>query len=354
MLAKKQRESSTRSEYRRNGKRKKTKSQKIILTILIPIMAILLVIAIFAAKLFAEAQSAVEDSYFSIERESEINVNPIEDTISVLIMGVDDTESRDLGSARTDALIYLTIDPKDHEINMVSIPRDTYTEIMDDGEFSRRNKINSAYAVGEEKAVIETVENLLDVPVHYYATFNFDSFLEIIDALGGIEMDVPVTISEQNSDGQMGKIHLEEGYQTLNGEQALALARTRKIDNDVKRGERQQLIIQAIVKKALSIGSIPKLSDAIEAVGSNMRTDLRFSEMLNIAQSGLEGSYTFESHIFEWTDFTSNGASMVELYPDSVEYISHKLRVELGLDAADERDEEGYEFTSNRIAEYAY
>lgn len=353
-MAKKQRESSTRSEYRRNGKRKKTKSQKIILTILIPIMAILLVIAIFAAKLFAEAQSAVEDSYFSIERESEINVNPIEDTISVLIMGVDDTESRDLGSARTDALIYLTIDPKDHEINMVSIPRDTYTEIMDDGEFSRRNKINSAYAVGEEKAVIETVENLLDVPIHYYATFNFDSFLEIIDALGGIEMDVPVTISEQNSDGQMGKIHLEEGYQTLNGEQALALARTRKIDNDVKRGERQQLIIQAIVKKALSIGSIPKLSDAIEAVGSNMRTDLRFSEMLNIAQSGLEGSYTFESHIFEWTDFTSNGASMVELYPDSVEYISHKLRVELGLDAADERDEEGYEFTSNRIAEYAY
>lgn len=353
-MAKKQRESSTRSEYRRNGKRKKTKSQKIILTILIPIMAILLVIAIFAAKLFAEAQSAVEDSYFSIERESEINVDPIEDTISVLIMGVDDTESRDLGSARTDALIYLTIDPKDHEINMVSIPRDTYTEIMDDGEFSRRNRINTAYAVGEEKAVIETVENLLDVPVHYYATFNFDSFLEIIDALGGIEMDVPVTISEQNSDGQMGKIHLEEGYQTLNGEQALALARTRKIDNDVKRGERQQLIIQAIVKKALSIGSIPKLSNAIEAVGSNMRTDLRFSEMLNIAQSGLEGSYSFESHIFEWTDFTSNGASMVELYPDSVEYISHKLRVELGLDAADERDEEGYEFTSNRIAEYAY
>ncbi|WP_236005951.1 LCP family protein [Desemzia sp. RIT 804] len=353
-MAKKQRESSTRSEYRRNGKRKKTKAQKIILAILIPIMAILLIVAIFAAKLFAEAQSAVEDSYHSIERESEINVDPIEDTVSVLIMGVDDTESRNLGSARTDALIYLTIDPNNHEINMVSIPRDTYTEIINDGDLYRRNKINSAYEVGQEKAVIETVENLLNVPIHYYATFNFDSFLEIIDALGGIEMDVPVTISEQNSDGQMGKIHLEEGYQTLNGEQALALARTRKIDNDVKRGERQQLIIQAIVKKALSMGSIPKLSAAIEAVGSNMRTDLRFTEMLNIAQSGLEGSYTFNSHIFEWTDFTFNGASMVELYPDSVEYISHKLRVALDLEAADERDAEGYEFTSNRIAEYAY
>lgn len=353
-MRKKQKESSTRSEYRRNGKRKKSKSQKNILAILIPIMAILLVIAIFAAKLYAEAQSAVEDSYHSIERESEINVDPIEDTVSVLIMGVDDTETRNLGSARTDALIYLTIDPNNHEINMVSIPRDTYTDIMYEGESQGKNKINSAYEVGQEKAVIETVENLLDVPIHYYATFNFDSFLEIIDALGGIEMDVPVTITEQNSDGEMGQIYLEEGYQTLNGEQALALARTRKIDNDVKRGERQQLIIQAIVKKALSIGSIPKLSDAIEAVGSNMRTDLRFNEMLNIAQSGLEGSYSFNSHIFEWTDFTRNGASMVELYPDSVEYISHKLRVALDLEAADERDAEGYEFNSNQIAEYAY
>src|SRR5690606_31798853 len=144
-------------------------------------------IAVFAAKLFAEAQTAVEDSYHSIERESEVNVNPIEETVSVLIMGVDDTESRNLGSARTDALIYLTIDPNEHEINMVSIPRDTYTEIMYDGQVQKRNKINSAYEVGQEKAVIETVENLLDVPVHYYATFNFDSFLEIIDALGGIE-----------------------------------------------------------------------------------------------------------------------------------------------------------------------
>src|SRR5699024_7366226 len=110
-------------------------------------------------------------------------------------------------------------------------------------------------------------------------------------ALGGIEMDVPITFSEQNSDGEMNQITLEEGYQTLNGEEALALARTRKIDNDVKRGERQQLLIEAIVKKALSVGSITKYTDVIEAVGSNMRTDLTFNEMLGIAQTGLEGSY---------------------------------------------------------------
>lgn len=354
MLGKKQYSSSTRSELRRNNRRKKSRTQKIILAFLIPLLTILLVVAIFAAKLFAEARNAVNDSFHSIERESEINVNPIEDTVSVLIMGVDDTEARQLGSARTDALIYLTIDPKLHEINLVSIPRDTYTEIMDDGVVQKMDKINSAYEVGEEKAVIETVENLLNVPVHYYATFNFDAFLEIIDALGGIEMDVPVTITEQDSSGKMNQIHLEEGYQTLNGEEALALARTRKLDNDVKRGERQQLIIQAIVKKALSMGSITRFSNVIDAVGSNMRTDLRFNEMLNIAQTGLEQSYNFSSYIFEWTDFTLNGGSMVELYPDSVEYISHKMRVSLGLEEPDERDEPDYEFTTNGLTEYAY
>lgn len=353
-MSKKNNHSSTRSEYRKSSRRKKSKTQKIILLILIPLLSILLVVAIFAARMFAEAQSAVDDSFHSIERESEIDVNPIEDTVSVLIMGIDDTEARQLGSARTDALLYLTIDPKKHEINLVSIPRDTYTEIIHDGEVQGRNKINSAYEVGEEKAVIETVENLLDVPVHYYATFNFDSFLEIIDALGGIEMDVPVTITEQNSAGEMGQIHLEEGHQTLDGEEALALARTRNIDNDVKRGERQQLIIKAIVNKAMSMGSITKFSGVIDAVGSNMRTDLRFNDMLNIAQTGLEESYTFNSNVFEWTDFTLNGASMVELYPDSVDYISHKMRVSLGLDQPDERDEEGYVFSSNGLTEYAY
>lgn len=269
-------------------------------------------------------------------------------------MGIDDTEARQLGSARTDALLYLTIDPKKHEINLVSIPRDTYTEIIRDGEVQGNNKINTAYVVGKEKAVIETVENLLDAPVHYYATFNFDSFLEIIDALGGIDMNVPVTITEQNSDGKMGQIHLEEGYQTLNGEEALALARTRKIDNDVKRGERQQLIIKAIVKKAMSMGSLTNFSGVIDAVGSNMRTDLRFNDMLSIAQTGLEESYTFNSNVFEWTDFTLNGGSMVELYPDSVDYVSHKMRVSLGLDQPDERDEAGYVFKSNELTEYAY
>ena len=320
---------------------------------MISILSVLLIGAIYAAYIIATAENAIGGSYHSLNRGKVINVDPLKETTSMLIMGVDNTETRGLESTRTDALIYLTINPKEHEINMVSIPRDTYTTIFENGQATHRNKINSAFEYGEEKATVETVENYLDVPVHYYATFNFDSFIEIVDALDGIEVDVPVSISEQNSEGKMNQIELEKGYQRLNGEEALALARTRKIDNDIKRGERQQLIIQGIVKKAFKAGSITKLSNVIEVISGNMKTDLRFEDMVGIAQTGLTGAYNFHSYIFDWTDFTKNSASMVEVYPDSREYISHKFKVALNLEEPDERDTEGYVFHTNYHTDYA-
>lgn len=349
MILKKQNYTTRLGNHRPKQKKKKT---VLVLCLLLPVMVLILAGAVYFTKLYVTAQQAVDTSYHTLERENAIAVDPLTETTSILLMGIDDTESRNLGSARTDSLIYLTIDPNKHEVNMVSIPRDSYTDIMYNGVALNKDKINAAYSQGEEQATVESVENLLDVPIHYYVTFNFDAFLEIIDALGGIEVDVPITFSEQNAAGTLDQIHLEKGLQTLNGEQALALARTRKIDDDVKRGERQQLLIQAIVDKALSVGSITKYSDAINAVGNNMRTDLRFNDMLGIAQTGLDSGYTFNSYVFDWTDFTLNGASMVELYSDSVDFISHRLRVSLGLDVADERDTEDYTFQTNGIATY--
>ncbi|WP_413480574.1 LCP family protein [Carnobacterium maltaromaticum] len=334
----------------------KNNRNKIILMILIPIMIIILAGVTYGAKLYAEAKKTVDDSYYALDRDKvasknkDVKINPIEDTISVLVMGIDDDSVRQLGSARTDALIYLTINPKEHKINMVSIPRDSYTPIISD-KYSGKDKINAAYAYGEEQATIETVENLLNVPINYYVTFNFESFLEIVDALGGVDVDVPVTFTDTNTLGN-GEIHLEKGKQLLNGEEALALARTRHIDNDIKRGERQQLILQAIVDKAMNVGSINKYSDVIKAAGKNMRTNLKFNEMLSIAQTGLDGKYTFNSYVFDWTDFELDGASMVELYQDSIDFISHRFRVSLGLDEPNEQDAADYQFVTNGYSQY--
>lgn len=351
MILRRQKKTTQSTAPMRQPKQKKKKTI-LLFCFLLPIMLITLAGAVYFAKLYATAQNAVDSSYHTLDRKKEIEVNPLTETTSILIMGIDDNDSRELGSARTDSLIYLTIDPTKHKVNMISIPRDTYTDIVYQDTVYNKDKINAAYVKGEEQATIESVEHLLNVPIHYYVTFNFDAFLEIIDALGGIEVDVPITFSEQNAAGILDQIHLEKGLQTLNGEQALALARTRKIDNDVKRGERQQLLIQAIVDKALSVGSISKYSNAITAVGKNMRTDLRFDDMLGIAQTGLDGKYEFESYVFDWTDFMLGDASMVELYPDSVDFISHRLRVALGLDIADERDTSDYEFQTNGLSNY--
>lgn len=312
----------------------------------------------YGTKIFVDAKTAVDNSYKELKQTKntitkdgkEIAVKPIDGVISLLVMGLDDDSIRQLGSARTDALLYLTIDTKKHTINMVSIPRDTYTDIFSK-DFYGKDKINAAYTYGQEEASIDAVENLLDVPINHYISFNFQSFLGIVDALGGIDVDVPITFTDTNTQGN-GEVTLTEGKQHLDGEQALALARTRHSDNDIKRGERQQLVIQAIANKATSIGSLNKYSEIIKAVGKNMQTNLTFDEMLSLAQSGVKETYSFNSYLFDWQSFDLDGASMVELFPDSVEYVSHRFRVGLGLETKDERDSANYQFQTNGIGYY--
>lgn len=309
---------------------KKKRNQRIILSILIPLFTFILIGAVYLAKLFATVENEIDASFAEIVRQEPVEkVDPINEPVSFLFLGVDNNEERQLESTRADSIIYATLNPETHEMNMVSIPRDTFVPIISNGTTLRYDRINAAYAIGEESAMVETVEEWLDVPIHFYATFNFAAFLDIIDELGGIEMDVPVSINEMDSNDQMGSITLQEGYQTLNGEQALALARTRKIDNDVKRGHRQQLIIEAIIKKALSMGSVTKYTGIAETVGSNMQTNMRMRDMTAIAQTGLNDSFSIATHIFEWSSFTERGMDLVRINSDSFDAIQGELKESL-------------------------
>jgi len=309
--------------------KQKRKRERIILAILIPLFILILGGAVYGAKLLATARNTADRSFHEIDRPNAVTVEAAKEPTSILILGVDNNDKRQLGSTRTDSMIYLTMNPDTDQVNMVSIPRDTYTGIVEEGRVLQYNRINAAYAVGEEKAAIESVEHLLDVPVHYYVTVDFDAFMELVDALGGIDMYVPITFSENNAPGRKHAIHLTEGMQHLNGEEALALARTRKIDNDVKRGERQQLIIQAIIEKALKADSIPKYTKAIESVDGNIKTNMRMNDMVSIMKSGLSNPYTIHSHTFEWHDFEQNGAQMVKLDDTSLTEIQEALKESL-------------------------
>ncbi|RID84985.1 LytR family transcriptional regulator [Mesobacillus zeae] len=214
-------------------------------------------------------------------------VDPKHDNISMLIMGVDDSKTRDQGKAtRTDALILATFNKDDKTVKMVSIPRDSYVYIPAE---EKRDKITHAHVYGGEEGTIETVEEMFDIPVDYFVKLNFDAFIDVVEALGGIKVDVPVEFTEQNSKDTGDAIHLKKGVQELNGEEALALARTRKIDNDIERGKRQQLVLKAIIDKAISAGSLTKYGDVMEALGDNITTNMEFGELLSLYDYATKG-----------------------------------------------------------------
>lgn len=276
--------------------KKKARRRKIFWFFIFPLILIIGAGFVYGAHLINKAENMLADSYHD-ERDGKSNlreekVNPKIDNISILFIGIDDSEKRSQGNARSDALILATLNEKEKSVKLLSIPRDTYVYIDEVGYYT---KINHAHRYGGPKATIETVEHLLQIPVDYYVSLNFEAFIEIIDALGGIEIDVPYAFTEQDSKDRPGVISLEAGYQTLNGEEALAFARTRYKDNDIERGKRQLEIIKAIARKATSMTALPKYGQIIDAVGENMKTDLTFDEITALVDYGLSGNLTIET-----------------------------------------------------------
>ena len=325
------------------------KRKKNIRIMIILLLSLLLVVIAYSANVFTTVNGFLNDSYKPLNRNSTINdnIDPLKDPISILVLGIDNNDERNLEATRTDAMLLVTVSPKNGKISQVSIPRDTYTQI-NSKKYTGKAKINSAYAYGDIEATVDAVENLMNVPINHYVTIDFQAFEQIIDAFDGVEVDVPYDYTEQNAKGQF-KIKLKKGRHVLNGEEALAFARTRKADDDVKRGSRQQEVMQALLKKAMGLGSITKFQDVVKALRGHFWTDMNMPTMLAVAQSGLTNNYDFESYVFSWMSFTYYGESMVGLHEDSLDYISHRMRYNLGLDKADERDMKGFKLKSNGV-----
>ncbi|KAA6460500.1 LytR family transcriptional regulator [Bacillus cereus] len=263
----------------------------------------------------------------SIKREHKIS--PLKDNISILIIGEDNSETREAEygkNARSDALMVATINKETAAINLLSIPRDTrvYIPIKE-----KEDKIAHAHAFGGIDSTVDTVENFLDIPVDYYIKFNFDSFLSLIDAIGGIVVDVPVTFTEQDSLDQADAIHLEKGYQHLNGEQALALTRTRHIDNDFMRGQRQLLVIEAIGNKILTMNSLSKLNRILDAVSPHMSTNLSTTDMFSVAKTMMSHSPNINKMQIKCNDSYIDGVYYAQPDKENVQQISKDLKQEL-------------------------
>ncbi|PPA70269.1 LCP family protein [Jeotgalibacillus proteolyticus] len=325
-----------RSNYRKKTARKRMR-KRFLLFMVLPLFILGGTAVVYGTHLFKQAESAVNDSYDNLNRESsELRENipdPDFDNISILFMGVDASEKREENgftsdNSRTDALVLATLNNKEKSINLLSIPRDTLAYIP---HVDYKDKINHAHAFGGPQAAMESVESLLEVPVDYYVRMNFNAFIDVVNSLDGVKVNVPYELKEQDSRDKKNAIHLMPGIQTLDGEEALAFARTRHYDSDIERGKRQVEVIEAILDKSTSISSISKYSDVIQAVGQNLKTNLTFDEMksfisyaanseLSVNNLSLYGEETYIEGIYYYR-------------PDEYELwsLQEKLQVHLGL-----------------------
>ncbi|MFC0559261.1 LCP family glycopolymer transferase [Halalkalibacter alkalisediminis] len=319
----------------KNSRLKKRKSRKKRVIRLIGLFSIVLLIAVGSAASYfiykvanvtAGSQQELDRGEKSERRTAA--VNPSKDNISVLLLGDDSRpgESR----ARTDAMIVATFNKEAGSIILTSIPRDSRVELVGRGTM---DKINHAHAFGGLDMAIDTVENLLDIPIDYYALVKFEGLVGVVDALGGIEVDVPFDFDfvekSTNSDFQF-----KEGVQHLSGAEALAFARMRKhpqANGDIGRGQRQQQVIEGIIKKAASFSSISNFDSVMDAVGDSFLTSLTFPNILAL-HSYATSLNDIETMQLQGHNMRLNGIFYLEVDEQSLFDIQVRLKQHLEID----------------------
>ncbi|MGX6443734.1 polyisoprenyl-teichoic acid--peptidoglycan teichoic acid transferase TagU [Neobacillus sp. K501] len=289
------------------------------------LLILLLAGGAYAFTVYKSFKSAVDTMHEPIEREVSVKrEEPIalekKDPFSVLMLGVDE-RSGDKG--RSDTIIVLTVNPNNNSVKMLSIPRDTRTEIIGKG---KEDKINHAYAFGGVPMAMDTVENFLDIPIDYYIQINMEGFKDIVDAVGGVTVN-------NDLDFTYDGFHFTKGELTLNGEKALSYSRMRYEDprGDFGRQTRQRQIIQGVINKGASLSSLTNFSDIFSALGNNVRTNLTFDQMFDIQKN-----YKSAGQNIQQMEIKSSGTKINNIYygivtAEEQQRVQNELKAQLEL-----------------------
>ena len=316
---------------------------------------------------FEELKNTTVAYKYSEEMENQdttlVSNKKLTEPFSILLMGVDsEIDGLNANAAfNGDTLMLITFNPKTLNATMFSIPRDTYVPIA--CNHNRYAKINSSAAYGTS-CVINTVEQFTDITIDYYVKINFKGVVDLVDALGGIEVDIEAPdfnynhgvncggrFCEQNSDrdtSASGMIYLDPGLQTINGEEALAYARCRHLylQSDIDRNRHQQQVVEAIAKKAANAENLSKIEEILNAVTKNITTNMSSEQILSfyevlksmISNSLKDESFlTIEKTYLEYYSLpvrlSNNGSftSAIGYYSGSLEAITQLMKENLEL-----------------------
>ena len=246
--------------------------------------------------------------------------------MNVLVLGVDkrpaDSSQPQVVGSRSDTIMLVRIYPRSGDVGLLSIPRDLLVEV----EPGVQDRINAAYSYGGVDQAREVVEGVTGISVDRYAIVDFEGFSETIDAMGGVEIEV----EDEVEDEIPPKHGIEDGVQTLDGEQALFYARWRGTSRgDLDRIEHQQQLIAALRSKALDWDAVTNLPEIMEIMEENVETDLGFSEALSLGHVLIDRGRNarMTSVQLEGTpDILSSGAQVLIPRADANEVILEEFR----------------------------
>jgi len=300
---------------------KKMSTTKKVLIIVLSVIG--LGIGGYAYSIYHNVNKTTDAIYKDIKktdkREEEVNVEKKE-PFSILLLGVD---HRPGDRGRSDSMIVLTVNPKDNTTKMVSIPRDTRTEIVGKG---KQDKINHAYAFGGIQMSIDTVENFLNIPIDYYLEVNMEGFKDIVEAVGGVDVNNDLDFTYEG-------VHFEKGPLHLNGTDALKYSRMRKLDprGDFGREMRQRQIMEEVIKEGATFSSLTNYQSILQAIQKNVVTNITLDDMISIQKD-----YRTAAKNIKESQVTGEGKKIDGIYyllvpKEEQDSISKELRQHLEL-----------------------
>lgn len=247
---------------------------------------------ILAILLFAVGAAAGFYRYISASSGDELippeYLETYQGRINILVMGIDAgvngqllNPQADRTGTRSDVNMLVSFDPEIKEAGVVLIPRDTRVYIPE--EVFGYEKMAHAHAYGGPSLAVKTVENFLDVPVHYYVRVDFEAFKKAVDTLGGVDFVIPEDM-DYDDPFQDLHIHLKQGPATLDGEHALQLVRYRRYTNgDIGRIATQEAFLKAMLDKVVSLSGVIKIPELVQELSPYVKTDLSTEDILNLA-----------------------------------------------------------------------
>lgn len=277
----------------------------------------------------------------------------VTEPFTILLMGIDSTDEvlAKNAVANGDTLILITFNPKTLNATMISIPRDSYVPIAC-WSSKDENKITHAAGYGND-CMIRTIQDYFGITIDYYAKINFKGLVKLVNAVGGVEVDVPQQLCTDDS-SRGGTICIEPGRQTLNGEQALVFARNRKslVNGDFGRAQHQQEIIMALINKMKTITKVSQFTSILDTISNSLDTNLTTkqilefynigkdiikkslsseeSELINIQQLYLAGSSQMiydermRMVLYNYVPNTNSKKDVVQAMKENLELVQHK------------------------------